>query len=70
MIGGNKVKRNKQQQKEQQNLLIADAYNEGFRLGYTQGKKEGERSVMQKLSDDNNDNTAGQSPIVSRLPKL
>jgi flagellar biosynthesis/type III secretory pathway protein FliH len=61
------VKKRTKTKKEEQRLLEANAFNEGFQMGYAQGKKEGYKNAMHELSNNNNDETTRPASRISHL---
>jgi hypothetical protein len=47
------MKKRTKNQKEEQRQIQANAFNEGFQMGY----KEGEKNALRKLQDNNNTKT-------------
>jgi flagellar biosynthesis/type III secretory pathway protein FliH len=56
----------KKDRREDYHFQIAQAYNEGYQLGY----KAGEKDALRKLQNNNNAETNRQPSVVSDVPKL
>jgi flagellar biosynthesis/type III secretory pathway protein FliH len=52
------MKKRTKNEKEEQRHAIAQAFNEGFQMGY----KEGEKNALRQLQDNNNSNTDRPTP--------
>lgn len=46
------MKKRSKNQKEEQRHLEANAFNEGFQMGFAQGKKVGETDALRKLQNN------------------
>jgi flagellar biosynthesis/type III secretory pathway protein FliH len=52
------MKKRTKHEKEEQRHAIAQAFNEGFQMGY----KEGEKNALRKLQDDSDSKTDRPTP--------